>query len=93
MSRNFTCPRCSESQKETVVPHDGFGYFVSHKAIENMEFDLGLQYGTLDAWLSGRRRPSHDGSDPLTVPPLARCYECGTIAEIDSGGHVITPKA
>lgn len=92
MSRNFTCPCCSTSQKETVVPHDDFGYFVSHKAIENIEEAFGLEYGTLDAWLSGRRRPS-EPVDPLVIPPLARCYECGTIAKIDDGGHAIPQKA
>ena len=84
MSRVFNCPRCGSCQKDIAVPHDGFGYFLSDRAVEAAEFDLLIPAGNLRDWLEGRRRLS-GVTEEIKPPPAVCCQGCGFIATIDTG--------
>ncbi|MBI4020717.1 MAG: hypothetical protein HY369_00575 [Candidatus Aenigmarchaeota archaeon] len=85
MSQSFDCPRCHHNQKDIVCPSDGFGYFVSDRAVEAAEFDLGIGDGKLLYWMRGKHR-NPGVTDDVQPSPAVRCNDCGFIAAPDDAG-------
>lgn len=92
MSRHFDCPSCGHSQKEIVVPHDGFGYFISHEAIEMIECNLGIRNFALSKWLKKEVGARSETFAEAETPMAGRCTHCGFVAALDENGRVRTTK-
>lgn len=76
MSERFDCPKCQSSQKAIESPSDGFGYFISNVAVEEIENMFFLPMFALRDWLNGKTKLPHHESK---TPKVARCQACGHV--------------
>lgn len=91
MSAIFDCPSCGWNEKEVVVPHDAFGYYISKHAVEAAECDLSLPAFKLREWLDGKHRDSGVTGD-IKCPKIGRCSKCGAVASLDTYGNHRAPE-